>query len=344
MHCPDDTHESGHRLATRYDGRPIATTARPPLPSGAIRRRTFSVRTGPWPVLLVLALVVTAGVTEAALTRVKPARHGGRVKVLVGESKKSSTYHKATAAKPIEATINGPVTLRVLGRNMNPRKGEEPLRLRIEVDGAEAWVLQLPARTARSASLSSGKRLGVLRRVEIKIPGGAHQVRLIPADDASTALVRVFTGEQSRPKTAWIPFAPERFSRALILRGEDSETTYYRFTSETPLGITVYNGPMRLKVKTRIEFDETAGYTQSYVVNVNLDGKPWKSFSLKSRASHTLTYPDLPEVTPGMSREFTISVPSGTHHVSFHLNGTTAEGATARIYAPRKELNAANRS
>jgi hypothetical protein len=67
-----------------------------------------------------------------------------------------------------------------------------------------------------------------------------------------------------------------------------------------------------------------------------LDGAAWKSVPSKSRASHTATYPDLPEITPGIGQILDLEIPAGMHDVAFHLEGTTAGGAALRIRVPPK--------
>jgi hypothetical protein len=162
-------------------------------------------------------------------------------------------------------------------------------------------------------------------------------VRISPtARDVSVAL-RVLR-MQAKPKpTKWIPFAPESFQSAIRLQSRDTEFTYYRFDMREPVAVTI-QGPLRLKVLTRLDFGTERGYTQAYVVKVFLDGEPWKNFSLTSSASHTAVYPDLGEITPGVGRDFILAVPAGSHDVKIYLDCTTASAASLRIVVPEREL------
>ena len=74
------------------------------------------------------------------------------------------------------------------------------------------------------------------------------------------------------------------------------------------------------------------------MIQALLDGELWKTFPLESKASHTSTYPEFSEITPGRGRIIELEIPDGTHEVSFTLNGTTASGAALRIRVPKKEL------
>jgi hypothetical protein len=186
--------------------------------------------------------------------------------------------------------------------------------------------------------------VGALYRVTLEVPVGAHKVRVVPEEASGIAAVRVFKGNASRGgKTKWIAFEPQVFERSLGLRTGDREETWYRFTAEKPAEVTIVHGPLRLKVSTRLDFDQHAGTSQSYVVRALIDGKS-ESYALKSRASQVGTYPEMGEIVPGMAQSFVLKVPAGTHRISLRLDGTTAAGATIRLLVPERELKAGNRN
>lgn len=294
--------------------------------------------------LAALIAASTIGPALAALVTLKPAAHAGAVRVLIGDKKTRSTYYRATRSRPAQYTITGPVTLRVVARHLSPGPQSSAIRLRIEVGGAEVEVLRLTPSPTSAAVLADGGEIGALRKEDIKIPAGVHRVRIYPVEGSAGAAVRALTGSPTprRTQTRWVAFAPEDYLRALRVQSGDTEATCYRFDTETPVGLTVH-GPLRLRVGTRIDFDETASGTQAYVVRVHMNQKPWMSFSLKSRASHTVTYPELPEITPGVAKEFILEIPAGSHEVELFLNGTMAPGASAQIRVPERELRMGQR-
>ncbi len=295
-------------------------------------------------VVPVIALWLLAVPAAAQLVRIDPEKHAGRRGILIGESTKAMVYHRASQDQPAEFSVQGPVPLRVIARHYSPDRGLVTMRLRIEIeedgqDEVETVVIHLDPRPSNTARRRDGTSVGVLRRGEMKIPMGLHRIRIYPENTTRSAIIRVFKGTPARSAASWVPFAPHRFEQAVILHGPDSETTYYRFTKETPVGLEVL-GPLRLRVTTRLDFDEVAGSTQSYVVRVLLDGEPWQVFPLSSRTSPNVFYPDLPEIAPGVAREFTVSTPEGMHDVEIYLASTTAAGASARIRVPARELRA----
>ncbi len=307
---------------------------------GRSRRICLAVRL----VLPAIATVILSLPAAAQLVRIDPEKHAGRRGILIGESRKAMVYHRTSQEQPAEFSVQGPVPLRVIARHYSPGRGLVTMRLRIEIeedgeDEAETAVIHLDPRPSNTARRRDGTSVGVLRRGEIRIPAGLHRVRIYPENTTRSAVVRVFKGTPTRSAASWVPFAPHRFEQAVILHGPDSETTYYRFNKETPVGLEVL-GPLRLRVTTRLDFDEVAGSTQSYVVRVLLDGEPWQVFPMSSRTSPNVFYPDLPEIAPGIAREFTVSIPQGRHDVEMYLVSTTAGGASARIRVPARELRA----
>jgi hypothetical protein len=214
-----------------------------------------------------------------------------------------------------------------------PRAAKTTYKLRIEAGQVVLRTMSAKAGVSQSARTADGRAVGTLQRKEIQIPGGSHTVRIVPADGSSQVAIRVFLGS-GKPKVKWTPFAPESYVKAVRLQGQDSEVTYYRFSQDQPVGLTIA-GPTTLRVITRIDFGQARGYSQAYAIKVNLDSKPLKTFSLKATASHTATYPELPLVTPGVGRDLSFEVPKGQHTITIELDAATTKTASLRILIPR---------
>lgn len=292
---------------------------------------------------IVMACIVAGGapvpVGAASSKPIKPVSHGGVAKVHIGT--KSSTYYRASAKKPVELTVAGPTPLRILSRHIygdSAKSARVSYSLRVEIDGVVLKTISLKAGGSTRATLSGGAKIGGLKESIVQIPAGQHAVRIYPTAKGRRVALRLFLDGGKKSTGKWIPFAPDGFLEAARLHEKDRETTYYRFNQTKPIELTI-RGPLSLRVRTRLDFGTTNGYTQKYVVRCLLDGKPWKSFALAALASHTATYPEHPEITPGAERLFNISVPSGPHKVAILLDGTTASGGALRIQVNQKQLN-----
>lgn len=291
------------------------------------------------PIVLVALVLAFAGEAMAAKkqsSRIRPATSAGSVKVKVG--KKTVAYSKATTQKPVEFTIKGPATIRVLSRYIFPTPEAAKTttyRFRIEVGQSVLRTETKKAGVSTNAGLEGGVKIGTLEKSVIRVPPGTHRVKIIPLEAGTTVAVRILKGTGKKTPIKWINFQPDTGARAVRLHEKDQESTVYRFIPGEAVGITIL-GPLKMRVTTRLDFGLTNGMTQSYILRASLDGKPWKSFTQKSTASHTATYPDLAQITPGKGSSVVLDVPSGRHKISLELAGTTAAGASVRVQIPQK--------
>lgn len=294
---------------------------------------------GRWIVALAAVVLLVAGTFAPALSgskRVQPSSSAGRVMVQI--AKKSSSYHRATRSKPAVFQVTGPTRLKLILRSLPPAAGERAQSVRISIDGKEAKAVELKAAASRTARLAADQRpVGTSRTRTLEIPPGLHKVRVTPLAAGDEVGVRAFRRTVARATTKWVTFAPETFEQSLRVRSGEREETCYRFTPEKPVGLTVH-GPTRIRAITRIDFDQNTGTTLAYVVRAMIDGRPVESHALSARVAHTVTYPERPEITPGLAREITLKVPQGTHQVEFRLEGTTAHGATAILRVPESSV------
>lgn len=288
------------------------------------------------PVLLITLLLIPADAL-AASKRIKSRDHAGVVKLRIG--KKSVTYYKATNEKPLTVRVKGPIPIRIMSRYIYVGQPQDELlayQLSLEIDGVE--IRTITEETSPSTlKLRGGTPVGRLRTSVAQIPAGEHRVTIRPVDENVDVAFRIFRGLKQEKKEVWKSYAPEVYKQPIVLKGTDSEVTYYRFNDEAPVELTII-GPLRLRIRTRIDFAKDAGYTQSYVVQALLDDEPWKSFHLQARASHTVTYPDLWNITPGRNQEISLKAPGGEHKITILLKGTTASAASLRILVLEKDL------
>ncbi len=282
-------------------------------------------------IAVLAGLALDATVASGARSRPRPSKHDGTVRIIDGG--KGYTFYRAEADSPVFYTLRGPATYRISARNLEPGRGVQ--RMAVEIDGQTTRIMTLSGRSSKTATQPSGE-VGRLARATIKLPAGRHKVALVPQSPEGAVAARIVEGQTAR-KVQWIAFAPDGYERALRCLSGDAETTWYRTTPAKPV-VTTVRGPLRMKVTSRLDFGASNGYTQSYVIRVALDGRPWKSYSLKSRSSHTCSYPELPELTPGGARDIMIEIPAGLHKVEMILDGTTSTGAALQIRVPKQEV------
>jgi hypothetical protein len=290
---------------------------------------------------LSICCVAFAGTAIAATKSsiVKPAP--GAISVKIRAGKKTLTYYSATTVSPLEYRVRGPLPIRIFTRctYASPSDAKTTIyRVAVTVDESPLTSRSLRSLVSKKVKGEAGAPLGAMRKILVRVPVGEHVIRIAPVDP-NPILVRVLAGTGKKAHAKLVPYQPESYVKAVRLLDRDLETTVYRFTPTQPVTLSLH-GPVPLRLTTRLDFGTTNGVTQSYLIKVEMDGKPLKAFALKSAASHTATYPDLGEITPGRGRSVDFKVPRGMHHISIALAGTTAEGASARIEIPQRESKA----
>jgi hypothetical protein len=242
--------------------------------------------------------------------------------------------------RPLEYRIDGPTPIRVLSRLL---AGDEvqaaPVRyaLRLEIDGVELRVLEYESQVSTTVRLPDDQPIHALEKSIVHIPAGSHKVRIVPAGAGTRVALRVFLGDGTPRSIRWVPYVPDTYERPIRLHGRDSEVVYYRFTAETPVTLHL-NGPTRLQIRSRLDFGAQRGYSQTYALKLFVDGRLERTWRLKARASHTSIYPDLPEITPGVSNDVTLEVPAGRHELTIGLDCTTAGSAALRLFIPESAV------
>jgi len=288
--------------------------------------------------LVLFVLLLAAGVSRAADVRVHPTDESTLIRVRVDG--RWSTYHTATRAHPLDFEIDGPATIRVLSRLLPGGEVVEmpdTYRIRLEVDGIPLRVLEEESGLSRRARSEGGVRVGALRRQTVRLPAGTRSLRIIPDAPDQVVALRVFRGEGSKKNIQWVSFAPQEYMMAVRLQSRETEVVYYRFGEDDPVCCEVY-GPLQMKVLTRIDFEKEHGFSQKYAIKVYLDDQLVKTWPFKARVSHVSTYPDLPEITPGLGQTLMIDVPEGKHTITIQLDCTTARSASLRVFIPEKAV------
>ncbi len=275
----------------------------------------------------------------AKSSRIRPSAHAGELKLRV--SGKTRGYHRATAAEPVEFRIRGPIAIRVLSRYLFAPESADSVAvyaLRLEIDGVEVRTFDEVAPPSRKARRrDGGGRVGTLERTLVQIPAGSHKVRLAPTDEGAAVAVRLYRGSGRPSGIKWVSYAPETYEKACRLHVRDVEETYYRFSVDTPVTLQLH-GPLQLKILSRLDFGIERGYTQAYALKAYIDGELAQTFTLKSRASHTAIYPELPAVTPGRGQTVYLDVPDGEHEITVSLDCTTAQAGSLRTLIPEKAV------
>jgi hypothetical protein len=247
------------------------------------------------------------------------------------------TYYRFDAERPLSFSAQGPVRLKVLTRLVIPNDREkDSYAVAVRCDGETVQTKALdavPSSRAFYAALDS-VRPGVIRRIYIDVPTGAHTYEL-SAEGLGRVDARVFVSTD--PDAGRVSFAPRDGAAVETLLFGDKELTYYALTTGAPVVLDVI-GPTTIRVNTRLLFDQAMSKSESYVVGVGEVGAAEVLYRIETTPSETVVCRDRSDALPGALRHFTLEVGPGPRVYEFRLSGTTARALAIGFHIPRGDV------
>lgn len=250
---------------------------------------------------------------------------------------KQVTYYRFDAGHPLSFSAQGPVRVKILTRLVIPNDREkDSYAVVVTGDGArvqrEAFDA-VPSGRAFYAALDS-VRPGVIRRLYIDVPTGAHTYEL-RAEGLGRVDARVYASTDLDADR--VSFAPRDGAAVETLLSGDKELTYYLLTKSAPVVLDVV-GPTTIRMNTRLLFDQTMSKRESYVVGVREQGTAEVLYRIETTPSETVVCRDRSDALPGALRHFMLEVGPGPHAYEFRLVDTTARALAVRFHIPRGDV------
>ncbi len=294
-------------------------------------------------ILAVLAglLVFRAADAPAAAKwlSVKPDGSPGRVCIALGDEEYA--YDRLDSRSPLQFSATGPRRVKIITRYLYgpDDPGGAGYTVSVIRDGVLLVRKALTARVNDNASICgrAESRVGVIRRLYLDVPKGAHTYRVLMVEDDRRVAARVFQQVEVR-QSSMVSLTPAVYTSLCTLQfSSGSLSEYYGFDGDHPLSFRVV-GPTRIKVCTRMDFDHTMNGSQSYGIEVLEDGNKIKVYQYDVRKMATVCYLERRDILPGERKCFHIRVPKGPHAYEIRIgNGTRRQGA-AKVYIPKSDL------
>ncbi|MBI1871042.1 MAG: hypothetical protein HYS07_07615 [Chlamydiae bacterium] len=266
-------------------------------------------------------------------------------KIEVNIKKNLVTYYSVSHENPLELKIKGPRRLFVQLRNSFSSGNESEIAYRIDTLQDERNFDEFIFQSSSSSSLFfksiEGKErfLGRLRKLVINIPEGVHHFKFfLPEGESQERLfLRFFLSEPISGKAHRTLMSPDQYDKVVDLVYKEKEFTYYRFSPEKPLQISV-TGSTELKVISRLEFHQRMKGKFSYQIQVFEDEKLIQTRQYRTYKSDVASYREVTHMTPGRSRSFFISVSKGKHIYRLVPVVLSSETVIAKVLIPKKDV------
>lgn len=291
--------------------------------------------------LVTLSLLLVAGPALAKTSWVSVKNtHGGR-DVCLRSSGSDHAYHAVAPGDEVTCRVAGPRRLKIISRYLfGEGDGRRvPYTVSVTVDGREVLRKAFTGKPHDEVTLCGGAgRVGSLRRAYVDLPTGRHDVAVsVETEGRGEVALRVFR-QVKRKRDRWMAKAPEGFGAMRKLEfASGAQSSYYHFDATTPLRLEV-NGPTTLRVRSRLDFDHTMNGSQTYAVEVVIDGDSWRTFHFDTTKLSSARWLENPDILPGDRKEFRIDVDRGQHTVEIHCVRPEACGVAAMIHIPESDL------
>lgn len=243
-------------------------------------------------------------------------------------TKKSIEYTLLTKNDPVTLTVEGPTYLRVYTRIVWPKgkKGNQIYKIILQENNVDERIITLESTVSEVSRDQRGRAVSKWRSFHIEVPEGLNHFKIMHWASPEDTILMNFAYESPR---TWQDIPATTYAAILEAIEEEKIVTYYELTKGNKIGLTV-NGPMKIKVVTRLNFDTNLMGDQPYTLIVDDNGVE-ETHHMKCYRSETITYRNRKDVVPANARSFYYDVNNGSHVLHFTLTGTLAQSTGLRF-------------
>ncbi len=243
-------------------------------------------------------------------------------------TKKTDEYYLLTKDMPITFTAEGPTYIRVYTRIFWPNKAskKELYKVILEENAIDERLITLESERSDVTTDVRGRPVSKWRTFYIEVPQGVNRYKITQWSSPNDSMLLKFTYESPRE---WHDIPAAGYSALLEAVEEEKLVKYYEVLRDKKVTLRV-QGPVSLKVISRLNYDMTMLGEQSYSLLVSDNGRTEQE-NAKCYKSDITTYENRPDVVPSNAHTFYIRVEEGWHNLEFTLKGTTAKSASLRF-------------
>jgi hypothetical protein len=248
-------------------------------------------------------------------------------------TKQTEDYLLLTKNSPLTFSVEGPTYLRVYTRIFwqKDKIGSQIYKLILQENKIDENIITLESEKSDVTRDNRGRSLSKWRSFYIEIPEGLNNYRLTHwSSPDDTILVKL---AYESPKK-WNEIQASDYGATIEAIEEERILKYYELRRTDEISLSVI-GPARIRVISRLNYDEKMIGDQNYTITVEEDGNIEK-FAHKSYKSQIITYRDRKNIVPSNARSFHMNVNEGKHTLKFALTGTIAESAALRFLVEEK--------
>lgn len=248
-------------------------------------------------------------------------------------TKQTEDYLLLTKNSPLTFSVEGPTYLRVYTRIFWPKDkmGSQIYKMILQENKVDEKIITTESEKSDVTRDKKGRSLSKWRSFYIEIPEGSNDYRLTHwSSPNDTILVKL---AYESPKK-WTEIQASEYGATIEAIEEERILKYYELKKNEDISLNI-NGPARLRVIARLNYDEKMIGDQNYTIVVE-DAGNIEKFALKGYKSQIITYRDRKNIVPSSARSFHMNVKEGRHTLKFSMTGTIAESAALRFLVEEK--------
>ncbi len=243
-------------------------------------------------------------------------------------TKKKEEYSLLTKDKPIMFSVEGPTYLRVYTRILwtESSAAGQIYKVILQENDLDEKIITLESEVSKVTKDKQGRPLSKWRSFYIEVGEGINNYKITHWSSPNDTILLKFAYES--PKI-WKDIRATDYTTTIEAIEEEKIVSYYELNKDESITLNI-KGPVRLKVISRLNFDEKLLGEQHYTILVDDDGDVGK-FSQKCYKSDIITYKDRKEFVSSNAKRFYINLREGWHKVKFSLSGTIATSVSLRF-------------
>jgi len=248
-------------------------------------------------------------------------------------TKQTEDYLLLTKNSPMTFSVEGPTYLRVYTRIFWPKDkmGSQIYKLILQENKVDENIITMESEESSVTRDKKGRPLSKWRSFYIEIPEGLNNYRLTHWSSPNDTILVKFAYESPRK---WTEIQASEYGTTIEAIEEEKILKYYELKRNDNITLNI-NGPTRLRVISRLNYDEKMIGDQNYTIGIE-DGGNSEKFALKGYKSQIITYRDRKNIVPSSARSFHLNLKEGRHTLKFTLTGTIAESASLRFLVEEK--------
>jgi hypothetical protein len=259
-------------------------------------------------------------------------------KISVKVSGKEKSYYMIHSNAKVRLQVDGPGKLTVMSRLLfqSNESGNQNYTIRLFNGRMEVKTQTTQTQPSEATVLMPGVVPGKARKCVYKVEEGSFVFDVMLEHTKKDAVLR-FLFQPAKQQGKLVSVQPLSYDKVVTVQVKEKLIAYYVASKERDVQLRVV-GPTKIRVSTRLNYDEKMKGKQKYSITVSEGAKVVSRKALQTTKSLAVNYKEWKDVVPGKAVTFTLDVPDGEHTYHCTFDQTLAKSVSIKFSIPSKDL------